>query len=176
MPTLSIDSVTTAVKCGEVVINQKQNKANLSIVWEDVSFLTDNAGRVYLLCVDGIVKKIGGSVSKGGIKSTMSFYTSGNTGRPSIRSFGINLLMYNEISNGSKVEVYLINSKPVTAEVTGLFNTTEQTISAFKEMEEQCISDYIALTGGHPDWNYQEQGKAWEGYIQHLHAEHIANH
>jgi hypothetical protein len=143
--------------------------------WEDVPFLADNAGRVYILCVDGIIKKIGGSVCKGGIKSTMSFYLSGNTGRPSIRSFGINMFMYDAISNGSKVEVYLINSQPVIAEVSGLFGTTTQTISAFKEMEEQCISDYITLTDEYPEWNYQEQGKAWAGYIQQLHAEQLSN-
>ena len=77
--------------------------------WANVSkdMLTSNAGRVYLMVVDGVIKKIGGSVSKGGIKSTMSFYESAN-GRPSIRSFGIQQLIFEELEAGKAVEIFLI--------------------------------------------------------------------
>lgn len=54
------------------------------------SILTSNVARVYLIVVDGEIKKIGGSQADGGIKSTLSIYRDGGVkGRPSIRSFGI---------------------------------------------------------------------------------------
>jgi len=32
------------------------------------------------------------------------------------------------------------------------------------------VSDYVACEGNYPEWNYQEQGKAWEQHIQEQHA------
>ena len=168
---MNINRVSTASKVGQVVLNTSKNKSNLRVEWEDHPRLTDDAGRVYLLVVDGEIKKIGGSVSKNGIKSTMSFYVSGNTGRPSIRSFGINTLMYNALKKGSIVEVYMIISEQVTAPVKGLFGVSHDKVSAFKEMEDKCVKEYVAFTGSYPDWNYQEQAKPWEQYIQEGHAQ-----
>ena len=93
---MKISDCPNAQLVGKVVLNTSTSKSNLRMVWEDLptTFLKNNAGRVYLLVVDGEIKKIGGSVGKGGIKSTMSFYISGNTGRPSIRSYGINTLIF----------------------------------------------------------------------------------
>ena len=169
---MNISEVTTAFKVGQFAINTAGNKARLRISWEDLGkdVLKDNSGRVYLLVVNDVIKKIGGSVSKGGIKSTMSFYESGNCGRPSIRSYGINQLIFEELCLGNMVEVYMIQSEMVIAPVTGLFGKSDMNISAFKEMEEQCVSDYVAQTGGFPDWNYQEAGKPWEDYIQEQHC------
>lgn len=170
---MNIDQVTTAFKVGTFNLNTKGNKARLRIQWEELGkdVLTDNSGRVYLLVLNGVIKKIGGSVSKGGIKSTMSFYESGNCGRPSIRSYGINQLIFEELCLGNNVEVYMITSEMVQAPVTGLFGKVDLPISAFKEMEEQCVSDYVSETGCYPDWNYQEAGRPWEVYIQEQHAE-----
>ena len=36
-------------------------------------------------------------------------------------------------------------------------------------MEDKCVSDYVRFTGSYPDWNYQEQAKPWEKYIQEGH-------
>ena len=169
---MDISTITTAFKVGTFNLNTTGGKARLRIQYEDLgnSVLKDNAGRVYILCVNGIVKKIGGSVSKGGIKSTMSFYESGNCGRPSIRSYGINQLIFEEVCVGNCVEVYMIQSEMVMAPVTGLFGKSDMNISAFKEMEEKCVADYVSLSGSYPDWNYQEAGKAWEDYIQEQHC------
>ena len=109
---MQISEVTTATKVGNFTINTRENKARLRMEWANVSkdMLTSNAGRVYLMVVDGVIKKIGGSVSKGGIKSTMSFYESANCGRPSIRSFGIQQLIFEELEAGKEVEIFLITS------------------------------------------------------------------
>ena len=133
---MKISNVSTALKVGRVVLNESKSKSNLKVEWENVpsSTLKSNAGRVYLLVVDGEIKKIGGSVGKGGIKSTMSFYVSGNTGRPSIEG------------------------RPVLPETQ-------------KDMVDKCVSDYVNFTGSYPDWNYQEQAKPWEQYIQEGHAQ-----
>jgi len=170
--TMNIKQVQTAQKVGTFVINNKGSKARLRVIWEDLGeVLKDNAGRVYLLVVNDQIKKIGGSVSKGGIKSTMSFYESGNCGRPSIRSFGIQQLIFEELVFDNKVEIFMITSEQVIAPVKGLFGTEEIPISAFKEMEEKCIEDYVKVEGTFPEWNYQEAGRSWEEYIQESHAQ-----
>lgn len=169
---MNISQVTTAFKVGSFKINNRGNKARLRIEWEDLdnSILTDRAGRVYLLVVNGVIKKIGGSVDAGGIKRTLGAYASGNCGRPSVRTYGINQLIFEELCLDNVVEVYMIQSEMVVAPVTGLFGQSDMNISAFKEMEEQCVSDYVSQTGGYPEWNYQEAGKPWEDYIQEQHC------
>ena len=169
---MKIQNITTAIKVGEFILNTGATKARLRVQYVTLpkQVLTDNAGRVYILCVDGEVMKIGGSVSKGGIKTTMSFYASGNTGRPSIRSFGINQLIWECLCDGKQVSIHLITSEQVVAPVKGLFTSEDINISAFKEMEEKCVSDFVAIEGKFPEWNYKEAGKAWEQYIQEEHA------
>lgn len=173
---MNISSISTAIKVGTFKLNTNGNKARLRVEWEklDNDVLKNDAGRVYILACNGVVKKIGGSVSKGGIKSTMSFYESANCGRPSIRSFGIQQLIYEEILLDRNVEIYMISSEQVSAPVKGLFGTEQLMISAFKEMEEKCLEDYVAIENKYPDWNYQESGKPWEQHIQEAHAQQLA--
>ena len=64
----------------------------------------------------------------------------------------------------------MITSEQVVAPVKGLFASEDINISAFKEMEEKCVSDFVSVEGKFPQWNYQEAGKAWEQYIQEEHA------
>ena len=47
-------------------------------------------------------------------------------------------------------------------------------ISAFKEMEENCLSDYVQVEGDFPEWNFQESGRAWDTHIQQLHAQMLS--
>ena len=170
---MNISNCPNAQLVGKIRLNASASKSNLKMEWEDLptTLLKNNAGRVYLLVVDGEIKKIGGSVGKGGIKSTMSFYVSGNTGRPSIRSYGINTLIFESLLNDKEVQVYIILSEQVLAPVRGLFGTEQTLVSAFKEMEDKCVNDYVKFTGSYPDWNYQEQAKPWEQYIQEGHAQ-----
>lgn len=173
---MNISQIKTAIKVGTFQLNTNGNKARLRVDWEQLgnNVLKDDSGRVYIMCVDGVVKKIGGSVSKGGIKSTMSFYESANCGRPSIRSFGIQQLIYEEILLDRNVEIYMISSEQVSAPVKGLFGSEQLMISAFKEMEEKCLEDYVAIEQKYPDWNYQESGKPWEQHIQEAHAQQLS--
>ena len=171
-----VHTISTAIKVGTFKLNTKGNKALLRVKWEklDNDILKNDAARVYILASNGIVKKIGGSAGEKGIKSTMSFYESANCGRPSIRSFGIQQLIYEEILLDRNVEIYMISSEQVSAPVKGLFGTEQLMISAFKEMEKKCLKDYVAIENKYPDWNYQESGKPWEKHIQEAYVEHLA--
>ena len=55
---MQITEVTTATKVGNFTINTRENKARLRMDWANVSknTLTNNAGRVYLMVVDGDIK------------------------------------------------------------------------------------------------------------------------
>ena len=55
--------------------------------------MTEQRGHVYLIVSGDEIKKIGGTRAKGGIRATMSFYVKSKQGGPSIRSFGIQILI-----------------------------------------------------------------------------------
>ena len=94
--------------------------------------LRDNRGRVYILVVNGLIYKIGGSQSKGGIKNTIQSYVTCMKGSPSDRTFNIHKLMRQELDLNNSVEVYMITAEPVIAPIPGLFGITEGMTSPFK--------------------------------------------
>ena len=115
----------TAIKVGDFVLRKNhRNKIDIRYLSDiDKKILTDNSARVYLIVQDGIIKKIGGSNSKGGVKATMSFYTSAMTGSPGVPRFVIHLLIARALKNKSKVELYMITSPKTLATVNGLFGS-----------------------------------------------------
>lgn len=171
---MKISEVKTSIKVADIV---KDNGASGSY-WKpewlgDRSILKDNSGRVYIIVSNGVIKKIGGSQSKGGIINTFSSYKGGLAGKPSIRTYGINVLIAEEMKAGNKVEIYMIISPVVKAPVKGLFSEDSIDVAAFKEMENKCVEDYKKTTGDYPDWNFQESGRKWpsfvnEGYVNQL--------
>ena len=169
---MNISQVTTATHVATFRLAPNTKKAWLSMDWAttDKDLLKDPAGRVYLLVVDGVIMKVGGSADAGGIRRTLTTYASGNTGRPSIRTYGIALLIRNALEAGSVVEAHLIPSERVVAPVKGLFGKTEGLVASFKEMEQKCLSDFVATDGQLPEWNFQEAGRPWDRHIQEAHA------
>ena len=169
---MNINSVTTAFKVGSFSLATGK-KAWLNIDWatKDKAILNDPAGRVYLLVVDGVIMKIGGSADAGGIRRTLTTYASGNCGRPSIRTYGIALLIKRALETGSSVEAWMIPSERVVAPVKGLFGNTQGLVASFKEMETKCLDDFVATEGELPVWNFQEAGRAWASDIQEAHAQ-----
>lgn len=139
------------------------------------SILTQNVARVYLIVVDGVIKKIGGSQAVGGIKNTLEIYKDGGVkGRPSIRSFGVWYFLYHTILSGAKIEFYMIYQENFEKEIKGLFGlkNVKNAYISYKLIEECCVADYLACENGkHPDWNVQEQGKDWPLEIKNKHAE-----
>lgn len=181
---MNIKDVKTAFKVADVVLDKKhkQNHIKINYLSEIIdekgkkiekSILQNNAGRVYIIAVDGIIKKIGGSQSKGGIKATLSFYQSAMQGGPSLRSYGIHLLITEALEKGRSVEIYMITSQSVRAAVKGLFSEERKNTNVFKEMENKCKEDYKKVEGDFPEWNYQERAVPWpkkihESYVKFL--------
>jgi len=169
---MDIKNVKTAFKVAEVVLDKEHGIRHIKFVFLnelvdennekiDNKILKDNAGRIYLIVVDGIIKKIGGSQCRGGIRNTMSFYQGGMQGGPSIRTYGIHILLKEELEKGKKAEIYMITSKRARMIVKGLFDEEELEVSSFKEMENKCKEDYKRIEGDLPPWNFQERGEPW---------------
>ena len=172
---MHINEVKTAIKIGDFILKKNsKNKIDIRYLPSiDNAILTDNSARIYLIVSDGIIKKIGGSASKGGIKATMNFYTSAMTGSPGRPRFVIHLLLYRELVNNLKVELFMINSPKVLAKVSGLYGHKIVEIASYKEMEDFCKSDYYHKEGRYPDWNFQENH---EPYPPELAKEHVVYH
>lgn len=162
MKTLNISTVSTAQRVGVLSLTNKKNK-KWEITWmkELGNLLKDKSGRVYLIVVNGIIYKIGGSVDKKGILGTMGWYeNSALSGAPSARTHGIHMLVYEELKKGNNVEVYMILSTKVEASVKGLFGEKTMMVSIdFKEMENLCKNDYFSQCGSYPQWNFQENNQ-----------------
>lgn len=154
---MNIKDVKTAIKVGDfVLIEHPRNKIGIEYLPSVSSeTITDDSARIYLIVQDGIIKKIGGSSSKGGIKATMSFYISAMTGSPGRPRFIGHLLIYDALIE-SRVELYMITSPKVLATVNGLFGSKQVEIASYQEMENFCKSDYYSTEGKYPDWNFQE--------------------
>lgn len=138
----------------------------------DRGTLTDDSPRVYLFTSDGIIKKIGGSASRGGLRATMSFYLSSQQGAPGVPRFVIHHLIRREIDEGRQVQVHVIVSPSVLAQVSGLFEVTEAYVSSFKEMEDKCKLDYFNRENRYPDWNFQENATPYPEDLARLHNEY----
>ena len=94
---MNVSKLQNCKRIGSISLNLNESKKkslDLSIN-EDINNidLKKNTARVYFIVVDEEIFKIGGSNCKGGIKGTISPYLSGNSGRPSDRTFGINYLI-----------------------------------------------------------------------------------
>lgn len=170
---MNIKRVKNAFKVADVVLDKKHKIRRIKFIFLEELFdekgnklgkeiLTDNSGRIYLIVVDGKIMKIGKSKCRGGIKSTMSFYQSGLQGGPSIRTYGIHILISEELEKGKKVEIYMIPAKKSRLAVRGLFD--EEIIDVtpdILDIEAKCKKDYKNKEGKYPPWNFQENGEVW---------------
>ncbi len=160
---MNISQVTTCKKVGTFIKRDDASPDKIQVVWVDPKdkILKDKRGRVYLLVVNGLIYKIGGSQAVGGIKSTIQSYTNCMKGSPSDRTFNIHKLIRRELDLGNNVELYMITAEPVTAPIPGLFGITQGITCPFKEMETQCVKDYFQSQGCYPKWNFQESGNQY---------------
>lgn len=172
---MNIKDVKTAVKIGDFILRGNQ-KNKIDIRYSpniDKKILTDNSARIYLIIQNEIIKKIGGSASKGGIRATMVPYISAMTGSPGAPRFVVHLLIEKALRNKSKVELFMITSPRTLAKVSGLFGYKRVAIASFKEMENLCKSDYYSREKKYPDWNFQENHQP---YPPELAREHNLYH
>lgn len=180
---MHISEVKTAFKVVDVEFVEGQTKLNFNYVVDlkdengrklDKKILKTNVSRVYLIVVDGLIKKIGASGSKGGIKNTLQIYQDGGVkGRPSIRSYGVWYFLYHTILQRKKIEFYMIYQDNFETEVKGLFGVKKKVSSLNpKLIEECCLEDYLEKeNGNYPEWNLQEQGSDWPNEAKTAHAD-----
>lgn len=185
---MKISEVKTAFKIADVQFVEGNTKLNFNYLKNlkdengkelPQKILRENVARVYLIVVDGVIKKIGGSQATGGIKSTLEIYRDGGTrGRPSIRSFGVWYFLYHTILSGAKIEFYMIYQENFEKEIKGLFGVkiVKNAYISYKLIEQCCVEDYLSMENGkYPDWNVQEQGMDWPLEIKNEHATLQAN-
>tara|TARA_B100001093_G_C26814215_1_gene1008928 strand:+ start:596 stop:1138 length:543 start_codon:yes stop_codon:yes gene_type:complete len=170
---MNISKVKTSIKIGDFYL--KENSPNFIGInyCVDNSILKNEDGRVYLICSDNLIKKIGGSQSKGGIKSTISFYVNSMQGSPGKPRFIIHLLIRDELLLGKKCDIHMITSPKVKAQINGLFISKDKEIAAFKEMEDLCKKDYFDKLSRYPEWNFQENSIP---YPSDYSMEHVKYH
>ncbi|MHB9296682.1 hypothetical protein PilKf_02457 [Pillotina sp. SPG140] len=180
---MKIKDVKTAFKIADVEYIENSTKLyfkylknlkdeNGNEIPQDI--LRRNYARVYIIVVDGEIKKIGASQDKGGIKGTLAIYQDGGIkGRPSIRSYGVWYFLYHTILQGKKIEFYMIYHDDFEMDIKGLFGyhkIANANISC-KLIEECCISDYLSKENNkYPEWNVQEQGRDWPQGIKIEHS------
>ena len=175
---MRIEEVKTAFKIADARIKEKD-----ILEFDYIENITDENGeklpknilkinvpRVYIIVSNGIIKKIGGSECKGGMKGTLQIYKDGGlNGQPSQRSIGVWWLLHHELINGNEVEFYMIYQDLFDKNVKGLFGETKKRVSiSYKHIELQCLADYYSIEKKYPDWNYQENHEAWNDEITDL--------
>ena len=165
------------IDIGDVIEKNTGARAKWMIEYKcDKSIKKKENGRIYLIVVDGFIYKIGSSESKGGIKNTFSSYEGGLGGSPSLRTFGIHLLIQEELDAGKKIQIYALFIEPIIVTIRGLSSSSQvKTYPQIKEMEDLCREDYKKYHGKYPRWNFQENGDEWYERIQLAYKEQVNN-
>lgn len=184
---MKIKEVKNAFKVADVVLDKEHRKRHIKFIFPKkildekrkelpLNILKDNSGRIYLIVVSNKIMKIGRSHSKGGIKNTLSSYQGGMQGGPSIRTYGVHILLKEELEKGKKAKIYMISSKKSKMRIRGLFNATYiETNPDILDIETKCKEDYKSKEGSYPPWNFQENGEIWRIDILRDQAEHNKN-
>ena len=158
MKNLIIDSINNLFFIGDIVKKTTKSKGKWKVDYKcDKNIQNKENGRIYLIVVDDQIYKIGSSACKGGIKNTLSFYEGGLGGSPSLRTFGIHMLIQEQLDIGKKIKIYVMFIEPIRVVINGLLTSIEKiTYPQIKDMENVCREDYKKIYGKYPIWNFQE--------------------
>ena len=129
-----------------------------------------------MIVSNGEIKKIGQTAGEGGLFSCMSFYGGAGMDDPSITRFGVNMLMRKMLESGNKVEIYFQYDKPHKHTFMGATGpVTKEVLMNAKDIEKDCLSHYVNVTGKYPEWNFQEDGdkKSMPTWIKEEYAAYI---
>ena len=130
----------------------------------------------YMIVVNDEIKKIGQTAGEGGLYSCMGFYGGAGMDDPSITRFGINLLMRKEMEKGNDVKIYFQYDLPHKHTFMGATGPViKEVLMNAKDIEEDCLSHYVDITGKYPEWNFQEDGdkKSMPTWIKEAYAAYI---
>jgi len=170
---MDISYIKTMTRVGSIIKRLDHDKKLKFLYDEKISksLRKDDRGRVYALCVDGAIVKIGGSQAKGGIDGTYSAYFGGFAPKMSLRTYCVWNYIRQQIELGKKVEVYCVWADTVTVPVPTMTGSEEQTITIdFHAIENNFVKEYVEKEGKYPYLNMQESGNKWidtglsEGY------------
>jgi hypothetical protein len=174
---LNISEIPSITYIGNIVEKNTTSKGKWKLNYScDKIIQKKENGRIYFIVVDNEIYKIGSSECKGGIKTTFSFYEGGLGGSPSIRTFGIHLLIQEQLELGKNIQIYALFNEPIKVIIKGLLSSIEKiTYPQIKEMEDLCREDYKKIYGKYPRWNYQENAEEWSLHIKLAYKEQINN-
>ena len=160
-----ISEVKNMVRVGEIVRRIDHDK-KLRFEWDEnfpKEMQKDERGRVYALCVDEEIHKLGGSQAKGGIKGTYDAYFSGFAKGMSARTYCVWNHITNSINEGKKVEVYAVWAPLVEVTIPTMHGEeTKKMPVDFHTIEEAFVKAYVEKEGKYPFLNMQESGRRWE--------------
>lgn len=174
---MKIGDIKNLVYIGDIINKDSNSKGKwkLEFKCDKMIYMMEN-GRIYLIVINDEIYKIGSSACKGGIKTTFSFYENGLSGSPSIRTFGIHLLIQEELNKGNSIKIYALFIEPIKVIIYGLTSVSEKiTYPQINEMEELCRQDYKKIYGKYPIWNFQENNEELPQYIKILYKEQVKN-
>ena len=162
---MHISSVKNVVRVGQIICRADHDK-KLSLV-PDVQIsreeLKREVGRVYLITVNGVIQKIGGSQAAGGIQGTLGAYLAGFSKGMSPRTYCVWKFMYNAIRANDTVEVFVVFAPLAKAKIPTMTGFTEVEIPVdYHSIESAFVSEYVKQEGEYPYLNIQESGRKWK--------------
>jgi hypothetical protein len=160
---INVNTIPNIQYIGNIVSKDTKSKGKWKIDYKcDKETQKKENGRIYFIVVNDKIYKIGSSSCEGGIKTTFAFYEGGLGGSPSIRTFGIHLLIQKELDAGNLIQIYALFIEPIRIQITGISSTKEVvTYPDIKVLENLCREDYKLIYTKYPVWNFQENAEKW---------------
>jgi hypothetical protein len=95
---INVETIPNIKYIGDIIHKDTKSKGKWKVEYKcDKETQKQENGRIYFLVINSEIYKIGSSSCEGGIKTTFAFYEGGLGGSPSIRTFGIHLLIQNSL-------------------------------------------------------------------------------
>jgi hypothetical protein len=164
---INVTDIPNIQYIGEIVPKDTKSKGKWKVDYKcSKEIQKQENGRIYFLVVNGEIFKIGSSACEGGIKTTFAFYEGGLGGSPSIRTFGIHVLIQQQLDAGRLVQIYALFIEPIRIQISGITSVKEVvTYPDIKVLEDLCREDYKLVYGKYPQWNFQENADKWPDEI-----------
>jgi len=164
---INVTDIPNIQYIGDIVPKDTKSKGKWKVDYKcSKEIQKQENGRIYFLVVNGEIFKIGSSACEGGIKTTFAFYEGGLGGSPSIRTFGIHVLIQQQLDAGRLVQIYALFIEPIRIQISGITSVKEVvTYPDIKVLEDLCREDYKLVYGKYPQWNFQENADKWPDEI-----------
>lgn len=172
---INVETIPNIKYIGDIIPKDTKSKGKWKVEYKcNKEIQKQENGRIYFIVVNNEIYKIGSSSCEGGIKTTFAFYEGGLGGSPSIRTFGIHLLIQKELNAGNLVQIYVLFIEPITIQISGITSTKEvTTYPDIKVLEDLCRQDYKIVYGKFPIWNFQENVEKWPHEINQAYVEQV---